>query len=203
MINLLPPAVKSNFRYARKNSFLLKIAVGIGAGVIGIIFVVGAGGLFINHYTSSYVSLVSSANQQFKANNLSQTETQIKSTSNNLKLVVQVLSREVLFSQLLQQIGKALPSGSVLENLNITGESGGIDLQAAAVDYQTASQIQVNLADPANGLFSKADIVSIQCQSTNLSKATNYPCKVDIRAQFTASNPFLFINNKATSGAPS
>jgi hypothetical protein len=116
----------------------------------------------------------------------------VEAISNNLKLVVKVLSREVLFSKLLTQIGSTLPKGAVLTSLNIAQTTGAIDLEAGAIDYDSAAQIQANLRDPNNKIFSKADLVSIQCTGSSA-----YPCKVQIRAQFASNNPYLFINNGA------
>lgn len=91
-----------------------------------------------------------------------------------------------------------MPSGSTLQNLNIGKVDGGIDLQAAAKDYQTATQVQLNLADPANKLFEKADIITINCATTSSSTSVSsvYPCQVNIKALFTKNNTYLFINQQ-------
>jgi hypothetical protein len=57
--------------------------------------------------------------------------------------------------------------------------------------------VQVNLADPTNKIFSKADIVSITCSSSN-ALSPLYPCTVNVRALFVTNNPFLFINSKGS-----
>ena len=85
-----------------------------------------------------------------------------------------------------------MPPGSSLTGLNIAQVTGGIDITAGASDYNTASQVQVNLADPNNKIFSKADIVGINCASGS---SGSYPCTVTIRALFAANNPYLFINS--------
>ena len=109
---------------------------------------------------------------------------------------MQVLSKEVLFSKLLTQVGSVMPGGSVLTALSINQLSGGLDLQAKATDYQTATQVQVNLQDPKSLLFEKVDIVNVQCQSTVTADplVAKYPCTVQMRALFSKTNPFLFIS---------
>ncbi len=70
-------------------------------------------------------------------------------------------------------------------------------MQARATDYQTATQVQVNLQDPKSLLFDKVDIVNVQCQGSAAapgSEAAKYPCTVQMKALFTKTNPFLFIN---------
>lgn len=194
MINLLPPPVKDNYHYARRNTALLSWLVGVSLGTVGIAVVIAAGWVFMRQTVNDYVAENAGTATQLKSQNVSQVQSQVEGISSNLKLVVKVLSREVLFSKLLTQIGSALPGGAVLTGLNITQTTGGIDLDAAAKDYQTASQIQINLADPANKIFSKADLESIQCQAGASGASAAYPCQVKIRAQFATNNSFTYIS---------
>src|SRR3989304_3430954 len=98
-------------------------------------------------------------NQGLGAQKLEETQKSVQEISDNLKLVVQVLSREILFSKLIKQIGTAIPPSAVLTDLKIAKTSGGIDLTAVAIDYSTATQVQVNLQDPDNKIFDKADLI--------------------------------------------
>ncbi len=198
MINLLPPETKESFRYARLNMILLRWLAGITLGIIGIVIITSSGMVFLNQTITSASSSVNETQTLLKVDKLNDVKQQIRKISSNLKLMVAVLSREVLYSKLLKQIGAALPHGAVLTGINITQVQGGINLQAATIDYHTATQIQINLQDPNNKIFSKADIVSIQCQSKSQiadSFTRTYPCKAQYRVQFVSKNPFLFINN--------
>lgn len=125
------------------------------------------------------------------AQNLTGVQGQVHEISNNLNLVVQVLSKEVLFSELLQQLTTLMPASTNLTSLSISQTQGAIDITAAAKDYASAAQIQVNLTDANNRLFSKADIVSISCSGTG-----SYPCSIELRALFSADSSYMFINNK-------
>jgi Tfp pilus assembly protein PilN len=204
MINLLPVETKANYVFARRNTRILKWAAGLLVGILGIALVINGGTIYINQSINDSTNAISDINSQLRYEKLDKVQGQVSAISNNLKLMVTVLSKEVLFSQLLQQIGITLPNGAVLTGINITQVQGGIDLQAAAVNYQTASQIQINLQDPNNKIFSKADLISIQCSGSpgtiGGSFSNAYPCKVQIRAQFVANNPFLFINSKVRTG---
>jgi Tfp pilus assembly protein PilN len=113
--------------------------------------------------------------------------------SNNLKLADQVLSKEILFSKLLRQLATVTPSGALLTNISISQTTGGLEIQAITTDYTAATQLQVNLADPKNQIFSQADIESINCNGSTGN--TSYPCSVNIRTLFASNNPFLFINS--------
>ena len=197
MINLLPPDIRQNITYARRNARLRRWASGLLVGVVGIGLVTGFGYLYMHRLGNNYSVQAQQAQDDLNKQNPTQINKQVEDISNNLKLVVQVLSREILFSKLLTQIGASLPSGSILQGLSINKVQGGIDLQAGAKDYQTASQIQVNLQDPNNKIFNKADIISIRCDTSTTASATSssYPCTVAIRAQFASNNPYLFINS--------
>ncbi len=199
MINLLPPNIKQETLYARRNTKLLRWSSAIVVVIIGIGLIVGFGLLYLKKSTNAYTAQLADTTQQLKAQKLDQTSKRVQDISGSLKLVTQVLSREVLFSQLVQQIGAAMPANTVLTNLQISKLQGGIDLSAQAVDYKTASQIQINLQDPNNKIFAKADILNIACSSNGTGTLNSkYPCIVVIRALFASNNPFLLINRGKT-----
>lgn len=207
MINLLPPEVREDIIYARKNTQLLRWISSFVVVIIAIFIVVFIGLLYIDQASKSYAQQVDQSREQLKIQKLEDTQKKVESVSSSIKLAVQVLSKQVLFSALLKQIGSAIPEGAVLTGLSINKLQGGIDLTAAATDYNTATQVQVNLQDPENKIFEKADIINIQCsgsaaqatnpntgQSTGTQLDNTYPCKISIRALFSTNNPFSFIN---------
>ncbi len=200
MINLLPPATKESYKYARVNTIMRRWLIGISAGIFGLILVTIWGMIFLNQAISENKTLVSSTQDQLKSENLKGVTKQVSDITTNLKLMSTVLSQEVLFSALLDQVAKAMPPGAVLTDLNITGVTGGLNLQAATTNYQTATQLQVNLQDPNNKIISKADVVSIHCTSGGVGLASTYPCKAQYRALFVNKNPYLFINSSPSKG---
>lgn len=198
MINLIPNDHKTSYVFAKRNVILKKwislfLFAIIGLGVLGTF-----GLVTLTQSTKDYDNKIAQNVAYFKKENFETTSKQVKDMSNNIKLSVKVLQQEVLFSKLIKQIGAALPPGSVLNSLEISQTSGGIDLSASAIDYKTATQVQVNLSDPNNKIFTKADILNITCSSTNddgTVKISGYPCSVGIRALFGPNNPYLFTNN--------
>lgn len=197
IINLLPPSAKENIVYARRNTRLRHWAVALLFAILGIVGTVAAGQMYLQQSINSYAAQVDQGNRNLKQQSLDETQKQVQDLTNSLKLVDQVLRREVLFSKLLTQIGAALPGGSVLTSLSINKVQGGLDLQTAATDYQTATQVQLNLQDPKNKIFEKADIVNIQCAAptagVDLLKL-QYPCTVQLRALFAKNNSFSFVS---------
>jgi len=193
MINLLPPDIKQSYRYAHHNHSLVRWVIMFSVGLVGVLAISAAGIIYLQQTSETYTKQINSTNESLKKQNLDTVQKQVSDISSNLKLVVQVLSREVLFSKLLKQLGAVTPSNTILTNLSIVQTTGGIDITAKTTDYVAATQLQVNLQDPKNKIFSKADIVSINCSDPDPKAA--YPCTVTLRALFSDNNPFLFINS--------
>lgn len=198
MINMLPPDTKDSYRYARRNVVLRKWVMLFAAALIGLGLVATYGLFTLQQSTNSYNRQIAVTEAAFQKEDFAGTQAQVQDISNSFRLVVKVLGQEVLFSQLLKQIAAAIPPNAKLTGLTINQTQGGINITAVATNYSTASQVQVNLADANNKIFSKADIVSISCGGSTAADPA-YPCTVNIRALFGDNNPYLFINSK---GAP-
>lgn len=190
MINLLPSVDKQNIVYARRNTKLVKLCallLSITAGVVAISF---AGLFYMNQSITNLNQQAARTTEILKSKKIDDVEKQVNDISNNLKLTSQVLSKQVFFSKLLKQIGAAMPANTVLTDLKIGKTDGAIDITAAAANYDAATQVQVNLSDPANKIFDKADLLSVNC--SNSSTDPNYPCKATLRARFAKNNSFTF-----------
>ena len=193
MINLLPPQTKQAYYYAQLNQKLLKWIVALVVGLIGLGAIGTYGWVSLHQSISSTSTKVAASENLLTKEHQAAINQQVQTISNDFTLVVKVLSQEVVFSKLLTDMAAAMPAGTKLTNLAITDTAAGtgLDIKAEATDYTSASQIQVNLADPANGIFSKADLVSITCSTAS---KKSYPCSVALRAEFAKNNQFLFIN---------
>lgn len=193
MINLLPPDIRDSYRYARKNTILRSWALVTLVSLLGLGAIGTYGLLALHQQTGIYAGKTVAAKKQLENQQLSQTEAKVKDISSSLQLAVKVLGQEVLFSKLIKQIGAAMPPGTVLTGLTINQTTGGLDLTAGATNYTTATQVQVNLSDPRNQIFSKVDINNINC-SQQIVTDKAHPCTVSLRALFDSNNQFLFVN---------
>ena len=193
MINLSPDYHKESLKYARRNATLLSWLLRTMSILILISGTLLAGHYYLSSETKRFATINSNIEQELKEKDLEGTLKTIQNISNNLKLIVQVLSKQILFSELIKQIGSVMPENTVLSNIELSKVDGGIDLTADAKDHNTATQIQLNLADPANKLFDKVDLVSINCTPTSDS---DYPCKVSLRALFAKDTQFKAINQQ-------
>lgn len=197
MINLLPPETRQGYRYARRNQKLVPWLIALALAIVGLALISVYGAVSLNHQANNYNHQISSSQLALNKEHVSSVKTEVGSISGSLKLAVQVLGREVLFSKLLEQITTVVPSGVNLTGLNINQDDGAIDIVANASNYQAATQLLANLTDPANQIFAKADLVSVNCATPSASSPAvdpAHPCTVTIRALFGPNNQFLFIN---------
>lgn len=197
MINLIPPNYYQGMRIGRANAKLARwLVVGvIAAG--GLLLIVVAGSLYLTHQNTKLNQRIETINQQLKDQNLNEVQKQAQDINGNIKVINQVLGREIRFSELIQEIGSVLPGGTVLNSLTLTKVDGPIDLSADAIDYTAASQIAVNLSDPKNELFDKVDIVNINCDA---SPTSAYACNATYKALFSKTAKTRFLN-AATGGS--
>lgn len=182
MINLLPPERAMHIRFGRGNSLLRRWILGALAAIGGLIIIMLGGWLYLVSQTSSLQKQLDKTNQQLQAQNLAQVQKDSAEISSDIKTINKVLGNEIRFSNLIQDIGKVMPPGAVLESLSLSKINSSLDLSVSAKDYTSATQVGVNLNDPANGLFSKVDIVNISCADSN----SDYKCNGTFKALFSA-----------------
>ncbi|MDZ7786462.1 MAG: hypothetical protein U5L95_05070 [Candidatus Saccharibacteria bacterium] len=190
MINLLPTEHKQANSYGLKNRALVRWIIALIIGIVGIWAIVGFGYYQLERSVTIQEQNIADAQQRLKEQDLDGVQTQTEEIDTSIQLAIKALERKVLFSDLLQKIGAVIPEDAVLEGVSIEEFDGGIDLTAKAKNYESATQIQVNLADPENGVFTDADITSINCNTPE----NEYPCTVNLRALFDDDSQFLFIN---------
>lgn len=194
MINLLPTEYRDSIFYARKNTVLIKWLFVLIISSLGVALIVISGLLYTGHLANVQAKENATKLASLKSQNIDGVNKELSLVSDNIKLTLQVLSKEILFSKLIKQIGSVMPAGAALDGLNIESIEGGLTLKASTLDVQSATQLQLNLEDKNNGIFEKADIDNISCKSATDSQ---YPCSVTIKATFKKqNNPYLFIDPK-------
>lgn len=194
MINVSPDEYRQSIRYARKNTILALWLTRVAILMSVVLMIIISGLWHFKNETGRYAKSNAQLEQQLKDNNLEGTLKTVSNISENLKLIIHVLSEQVFFSKLIKQIGAVMPESSILSNIEINKIEGGIDLIADAKDQNIATQIQINLTDSNNKIFEKVDIISIHCDS---SVNPTYPCRATFRALFTKNSPFIFSQKKA------
>lgn len=165
----------------------------LSLGLLGAVVLVGVGYLYIDRTSKQYKENIAVVEDNLKNKNYMQVQKEVTDISNNLKLTKQVLSKQILFSELLKQLGSLMPKDTRLVGLSISQTAGAIDISAKARSVDSATQIQVNLTDTRNKLFSKVDINSISCGAAT--ETDSYDCVVTLRALFAPNNPFMLIGD--------
>lgn len=191
MINLLPAEYHAGLRSAHLNSSLRRwIAVALLA-TGGLVLIMFVGWIYIDQQNRNLSRNINLSSQQLAAEDLAGTQAKAKAITTNIKIINQVLSREIRFSDLIKQIGSVMPPGTVLSSLTLSKVDGALDLSASARDSTSAAQIAVNLSDPKNKIFDKVDIVSVNCSAA---VGGPYPCTATFKALFSTSTKSRFLN---------
>ena len=153
MINLLPTDLKEEYVYARRNTVLRRWAFALLFGLVGVGIVTTGGLLYMQQSIDTYSRQVVAAQDTLKEQKLDETKKHSEEITSSLKLVVQVLSREVLFSKLLTQIAAVTPADTALTDLSISQVEGALEITAVSTNYESATQLQVNLRGPGQQNF--------------------------------------------------
>jgi Tfp pilus assembly protein PilN len=162
------------------------------------LMIVGAGWLYLDQTVKKEAKNAEQTEAALKDQDIDETKVKVDEISNNTKLVLDVLSREILFSKLIKQLGSVLPPGTALESITLEGLEGGLTIQAFATNFNSASQIQVNLSDPENKIFKQADIETITCPQTTAEGSEEqslYPCTVRLKALFSDNTEYVYIGS--------
>ena len=199
MINLLPPEYKRTLFYSKRNRTMSRWVAALLLSLVFSLVIVGVGWIYLDQSIKKEARAVEETEASLQEQNINETVAKVDEISNNTKLVLDVLSREILFSKLIRQLGAVLPPGTALESITLEELKGGLTIQALATDFNSASQIQVNLSDPGNKIFKQADIESITCaDGTIQGEAANsdYPCSVRLKALFSDNTEYIYIGSE-------
>ena len=199
MINLLPENLKEEVIYGRRNRLLVRWLSAVSL----VIFVVGAmtifGQYYVNRNVKSYQSVAKVTQERIASQNLSSIQKDVQILSNNFTTVTQLLGRQLMFSKLFTKIGSIIPSGAIISGITLSTTNSALDLNVISTDREAATQAFVNISDPKNGLFEKADLISVNCTtktaSTTGTTTSKYPCTAMIKVVIKNDSTFYFLNS--------
>ncbi|HMT19021.1 MAG TPA: hypothetical protein PKD20_01375 [Candidatus Saccharibacteria bacterium] len=185
MINLVPPSLKEERRYGRKNVSLVGYSVALTLTALATAGIMIAGIQFI------------ATDEPALKKRLDESALEIAALENDIKPIEQVATRldtaklldekSISFSELIPKIAAVLPDGVVLNALALTGGSTTDPLQLD-VDLRTAELGPTtirNLID--SDLFEAADISTLTPKGTSEddTSQTEYQFNASITANFT------------------
>lgn len=201
MINLLPPTLKTDRKYARQNRKILAWLALCLLGIFGIGIIASGGFYFLQQATIDQEASNKQLTALLESQKVDESIDTYKDFASSLTTATSILDRQYLFSNIIRRIGGTLPPGAVLTGVNLTGEDRALDLQFQATNSDTATLILVNLNDNNNGLFEKADTTSISCSPSEGNSGVTFLCDTSIRVLFYDDTDFVLMNALLTEQA--
>jgi|AntRauTorcE11897_2_1112592.scaffolds.fasta_scaffold00484_12 Tfp pilus assembly protein PilN len=158
MINLLPPEIKQEQLYTKRNTLLVKYLL-VAAIITGLALATLLTGSYLLSKEEAQLSDRLAAKQE-DVRVATETANEARELSNQIDTIGLLLDDELKFSQLIPSIAALIPTNANLTSLSLTADTTTPLVLVAGVNSQsTAALMRVNIE--ASGLFSAADIVSI------------------------------------------
>lgn len=180
MINLMPDAAKKEIRSARVNVVLTRyITVIIFAFAFLVLLL--AGSYFVLEQTKDSAQRLIDANGT-KAQVYSTTKAQVDALSASLSQTKSILNQEVLYSNVLMNIGQQMPAGTVIDSITLNAASFTGTPVALKV-YAKTNDAAVALREKFQGttIFSNVNFDSV----SDSSGIAGYPVSVAITLTVT------------------
>jgi Tfp pilus assembly protein PilN len=176
VINLLPHEETRQLRAARTNVLLLRYNLLLLGAIVFLVIAVGITYLTLAHAKDLAQTSIDQNNE--RSSSFIPIQNQATEFRANLATAKQILDREVTYTKVVLAIAKVLPSGVILQTLNLDSQTFGtpITLQAQAKDY--ASALALKESFQTSKLFSDVHFESIA--SGDGAGATGYPVTVNL-----------------------
>lgn len=158
MINLLPPAIKEQITYSKRNRIVMHYfwIVGLTVMLLAVVFA----------STLYYLNKKLEAAKADKAAKLSEISTykglqdSVVNLNSRISTIKKIQSGQAKFSGLLADLAKSMPSGAALTTITLTGDDKKpVSVSALADSYKTAVGLRDTLA--ASSRIMAADIQSV------------------------------------------
>ncbi|MDB5160477.1 MAG: Fimbrial assembly family protein [Candidatus Saccharibacteria bacterium] len=176
MINLLPDETKKEIRAARVSVILVRyVAVVILAFVFLVLLL--AGSYFVLTQTKNSATQLIDANST-KAEVYSSTKAQVDALSSSLAETKSILDQEVLYSNVLMNIGQQMPPGTVIDKIALDASSfTGTPLTLKAYAKTTNAAVALREKFQSSPIFTNVSFQSISDTSGGIS---GYPVSVSM-----------------------
>lgn len=178
MINLLPDDAKRDIRAARTNVLLLRYNVLTLASIGGLLLICVFFYIILSANESSATTKTS--DNSAKAATYEKTRAAADEYKKNLSIAKTILGNSVNYTSVVFAITNLLPSGVVLDNLNVSATDFGkqTTFLAHAKSYDQAEKLKENFQ--SSKLFSNVYFQSIAKEE---SSDSSYPIAVTLSAQ--------------------
>lgn len=181
MINLIPNSIREERKYGRRNIVLRNTAV----GCLSVALVIYAILFWSSNYISSQQDAIASETAELGSTvaGLQAQTNNISNLSKRIDNAYELYENNIIFSELIPQIGSLLPQGSNLTALNLTGGTNDpVQLNFELISPDLAPTVRQNLF--SSDLFEVADIQTI---NTTTDTDSQYTSNAVITVSFTGS----------------
>lgn len=174
MINLLPDQSKKELRAARSNVTLLNYMLVLGMGVIFLAII--SGGVYfvlLGSQTDAKNLIVAS---QAKSSAYASVESQGTTLRSSLTNAKTMLDQEVLYTKVLTNIASAMPSGVILDSINLNPTLFGTPATLQFYTKTTKQALTLKDSLATSPMFSSISFLSLASNS----QSSDYPVSVSL-----------------------
>jgi len=180
MINLLPDTTKKEIRSARVNVILSRYIIIILFAFAFLMLLLAGSYVVLTQNKQSAERLVTT--NDTKADVYSSTKAQVESLSTSLSQTKTILDQEVLYSNVLMNIGQLMPAGTVLNSLNLnTASFSGTPVTVKAYAKTTQNAVALREKFQSSPIFANVNFESI----SDTGGISGYPVSVSITLTVT------------------
>lgn len=171
MINLLPPEDKRQIRAARANSLLLRYNILLLGAIVFLFLAIGGVYVYLQSTKTSAEQTIS--DNESKVAGFSKVQGEAEQFKSNLTIAKQILDKEVTYTSVILKISHLLPSGVVLDSLNLDSATFGTatTLTAKAKNYNDAIALKNAFQD--SDIFTDVHFQSISTSSGSDSSSSS------------------------------
>lgn len=175
MINLLPSDEKRQLRAARTNTLLIRYNIFFLGAIAFMGLAVGVTFIFLTNTKANAEHTI--AENESKVGQYAGIDTEARQFRKNLVTAKQILDNQATYSTVILDVAHLLPSGVVLQNLNLDAQTFGtpMTLIAQAKSYDNALALKESFEK--SPLFSDVHFESI---ATSTTPTDGYPITVNL-----------------------
>lgn len=159
MINLLPDTDKARIRAARQNTILLRYVVLFSLILVSTVAIFG-GGYYLAMQDENRARQTLAA-EVTKTGKYAKTKAEAEAFAKDLATAKSVFSDGVSYSQLLLDLAEVVPSGTVIDSLNLTASTFGTPISITGKAKSLAKVEELKQSLENSDLFENVSTVSV------------------------------------------
>lgn len=172
VINLLPPENKRQIKAGRSNVLLIRYC--IFSLMLAILLSLLIGGVYILMNDSRRTAEATIDNSKRKSSEYSKVQSDVAEFNQNLAIAKSILDKEVHYSKIAVKVAQILPSGIVLDSLQLDSKTFGqpTTLNASAKSYNDSLRLK-------SALENSKYFDNVHLQSVSMAEG-DYPVSISI-----------------------